>query len=42
MKKIVVIRKEEQALVSCGIPYIMGTLGSAEKDVMPGKDSDRN
>ena len=35
MKKIIVIRKEEQALVPCGIPYIMGTLGSAEKDVMP-------
>ena len=35
LKKIVVIRKEEQALVPCGIPYIMGTLSSAEKDVMP-------
>jgi len=36
-KSILVIRKEEQALVPCGIPYIMGTLGSAEKDVMPTK-----
>jgi NADH oxidase (H2O2-forming) len=34
-KKIVVIREEERALVPCGIPYIMGTLGSAEKNVMP-------
>jgi NADPH-dependent 2,4-dienoyl-CoA reductase/sulfur reductase-like enzyme len=34
-KKIMVIRKEQQALVPCGIPYIMGTLGSAEKNVMP-------
>lgn len=34
-KKVIVIRKEEQALVPCGIPYIMGTLGSADKDVMP-------
>ena len=35
LKKILVIRKEKQALVPCGIPYIMGTLGSAEEDVMP-------
>jgi len=35
LNKILVIRKEKQALVPCGIPYIMGTLGSAEKDVMP-------
>ena len=34
-KKVIVVRKEEKALVPCGIPYIMGTLGSAEKDVMP-------
>jgi len=35
LKKILVIRKEKQALVPCGIPYIMGTLGSPEEDVMP-------
>ena len=35
LKKILVIRKEKQALVPCGIPYIMGTLSSPEKDVMP-------
>jgi len=35
LDKIIVIRKEEKTLVPCGIPYIMGTLGSAEKDVMP-------
>jgi len=34
-KKVIVVRREEKALVPCGIPYIMGTLGSAEKDVMP-------
>ncbi|MFO8084671.1 MAG: FAD-dependent oxidoreductase [Desulfobacterales bacterium] len=33
-KKIIVIRKEKQALVPCGIPYIMGTLGSAQQDVI--------
>jgi len=34
-KKVIVVRREDKALVPCGIPYIMGTLGSAEKDVMP-------
>ena len=34
-KKIIVIRREKRALVPCGIPYIMGTLGSVEKDEMP-------
>jgi len=34
-KKVVVVRREEKALVPCGIPYIMGTLGSADKNVMP-------
>ena len=34
-KRIVVVRKEKRALVPCGIPYIMGTLESIEKDVMP-------
>jgi NADH oxidase (H2O2-forming) len=33
--KIIVIRKEEKTLVPCGIPYIMGTLGSAEKNLIP-------
>lgn len=35
LNKVIVIRKEKDALVPCGIPYIMGTLDSAEKDVMP-------
>ena len=34
-KRIVVVRKEKRALVPCGIPYIMGTLESIEKNVMP-------
>lgn len=33
--KIIVIRKEAKILVPCGIPYIMGTLESIEKNVMP-------
>lgn len=33
--KTIVIRKEQRTLVPCGIPYIMSTLGSVEKDIMP-------
>jgi len=35
--KIVVIRRERKALVTCGIPYIFGTLLSIEKDLLPDK-----
>ncbi len=34
-KSILLVRKEAQAVVPCGIPYIFGTLGTSEKDVMP-------
>jgi len=34
-KSVVLIRKEEKALVPCGIPYIFGSLESSEKDIMP-------
>jgi len=34
-KQVIVIRREERTLVPCGIPYIMGTLGSVEKDILP-------
>jgi len=30
-----VIRKEEKVLVPCGIPYIFGSLGSSDKNVVP-------
>lgn len=33
-KKITVIRKEEKAVIPCGIPYIFGTLDSPEKNIM--------
>ncbi|MFW6099818.1 MAG: NAD(P)/FAD-dependent oxidoreductase [Bacteroidota bacterium] len=33
--EITLIRKEEKALVPCGIPYIFGTLESAEKNLIP-------
>ena len=34
-KSVALIRKEEQVLVPCGIPYIFGTLGSPEKNLIP-------
>ena len=35
--KITIIRKEKegQVLVPCGLPYIFGTLGAVEKNIMP-------
>ncbi len=35
LKDILVIRMEEKAMVPCGIPYIYGTLGAVEKNIMP-------
>ncbi|WP_319370016.1 FAD-dependent oxidoreductase [uncultured Ilyobacter sp.] len=34
-KKFLLIRKEKDALVPCGIPYIFGTLESSDQNVMP-------
>lgn len=34
-KTILLVRKEEQVLIPCGIPYIFGTLGGPEKDLIP-------
>ena len=34
-KNVILIRKEEQVLVPCGIPYIFGTVGSPEKNLIP-------
>lgn len=33
-KSITLVRKEEQVLIPCGIPYIFGTLGSSQKNLM--------
>jgi len=33
--KVTLIRKEEKALIPCGIPYIFGTVGSPEKNLIP-------
>jgi NADH oxidase (H2O2-forming) len=32
---ITLVRKEEKALIPCGIPYMFGTLDSAEKNLIP-------
>jgi len=32
---IKLIRREEKALIPCGIPYVVGTLGSLEKNLIP-------
>jgi len=34
-KSIILIRKEEQVLIPCGIPYIFGTLGKPENNLIP-------
>ncbi|MGA2517087.1 MAG: FAD-dependent oxidoreductase [Thermodesulfobacteriota bacterium] len=34
-KSITVIRQEEQVSIPCGIPYIFGTLGSPQKNLIP-------
>ncbi len=34
-KSLLVVRKEEKVLIPCGIPYIFGTLGSPDKNLIP-------
>lgn len=34
-KKILLVRKEKQVSIPCGIPYVFGTLGSPEKNLIP-------
>jgi NADH oxidase (H2O2-forming) len=34
-KKVLLVRKEKQVLIPCGIPYIFGTVGSPSKDLVP-------
>ncbi|MEM1901166.1 MAG: FAD-dependent oxidoreductase [Candidatus Nezhaarchaeales archaeon] len=35
--RITVVRREKKALITCGIPYIFGTLFNVEKDLLPDK-----
>jgi len=41
-KKVLLIRKEKQVLIPCGIPYIFGTVGSPEKNLIPDAALDKN
>ncbi len=34
-KDVTVIRREEKVMIPCGIPYIFGTVGSSDKNVLP-------
>jgi NADH oxidase (H2O2-forming) len=34
-KSVILVRKEEQVLIPCGIPYVFGTVGSPEKNLIP-------
>ena len=34
-KSVVVVRKERQVLIPCGIPYIFGTVGKPENNLIP-------
>ena len=37
-KSVLMIRKEKEVLIPCGIPYIFGTLGSYNKNLIPDKN----
>jgi NADH oxidase (H2O2-forming) len=41
-KSILMVRKEEQVLIPCGIPYIFGTLGGPQKDLIPDAVLEKN
>lgn len=34
-KKVTLVRKEKKVMVPCGIPYIFGTIGTTEKNILP-------
>ena len=41
-KSITLVRKENQVLIPCGIPYIFGTLGSSQKNLIPDAGLEKN
>lgn len=41
-KTILMVRKEKQVLIPCGIPYIFGTVGSPQKNLIPDGILDKN
>ncbi|MCK5130020.1 MAG: FAD-dependent oxidoreductase, partial [Clostridiales bacterium] len=34
-KSVTLIRKEEKVMIPCGIPYIFGTIGTSDKNILP-------
>ena len=34
-KSVTVIRKEEKVMIPCGIPYIFGTVGTSDNNILP-------
>lgn len=41
-KSTMIVRQEEQVLIPCGIPYIFGTVGSPENNLVPDTALDRH
>ena len=41
-KTVLVVRREQQVLIPCGIPYIFGTVGSPEKNLIPDAVLEKN
>ncbi|MFC1851523.1 FAD-dependent oxidoreductase [candidate division CSSED10-310 bacterium] len=41
-KNVLLIRKENKVLIPCGIPYIFGTVGSPEKNLLPDVALEKN
>lgn len=41
-KSILIIRREEQVLIPCGIPYIFGTVGTPQNNLIPDAVLDKN
>jgi len=41
-KKILIVRKEDQVLIPCGIPYIFGTVCSPDKNLIPDSVLEKN
>ena len=41
-RSVLVVRKEDQVLIPCGIPYVFGTVGSPEKNLIPDSILEKN
>ena len=41
-KSVLLVRKEHQVPIPCGIPYIFGTIGDAQKNLMPDAALEKN